>query len=127
MGSAQVQCPAAGPVGEQSKVPNLDEAGRQGMEQVAVDELSGLKSHRAAPVVVPRVAPAKAHLSVLEADEPSVGDGNPMGVAGQILQNVLGSAERRLGVDHLLSSSEASEQRVEGSRCRECSQLAGEA
>ena len=83
--------------------------------------------HGAAAVVVPRVAPAKAHLSVLEADEPSVGDGDPMGVAGQILQNVLGSAERRLGVDHPLSSSEAPEQRVEGVRRRECSQLAGEA
>jgi hypothetical protein len=47
MGAAQVQCPAAVPVGEQSKVPNLDEAGRQGMEQEAADELSGLKSHRA--------------------------------------------------------------------------------
>src|SRR5580658_1702761 len=110
MGAAQVQCPAAVPVGEQSKVPNLDEAGRQGMEQEAADELSGLKSHRAASVVVPGVAPAKAHLSVLEADEPSVGDGDPMGVASQILQNMLGSAKRRLGVDHPGFSSKASEQ-----------------
>jgi hypothetical protein len=124
---AQFQRLPAVPVTKKSKVPNLYEAGREYVEQEAADELNGLKSHRAAAVVVPRVAPAKAHLSVLEAYESSVGDGDPMGVAGQILQNMLGSAKRRLGVDHPLSSSEASEQRVEGARCRERSQLAGEA
>ena len=127
MGPAQVQRPAAVPVTKKSKVPNLDEAGREYVEQEAADELRGLKSHRAAAVVVPGVAPAKAHLSVLEADEPSVGNGDPMSVAGQVLQNVLGPAEGRLRVDHPLLSLQASEQRVKGTRCRKCSQLAGEA
>jgi len=72
------------PVTKKSKVTNLHEARRENVEQEAADELRDLKSHRAAAVVVPGVAPAKAHLSVLEADESSVGDGDPMGVSGQI-------------------------------------------
>jgi len=59
MTPAQVQCLAAVPVGEQPKVPNLDEADRQGMEQEAADELVTVKSHRAASVVVARVAQRK--------------------------------------------------------------------
>jgi hypothetical protein len=100
MHPAQFQRLSAVPVSKKSKVPDLDEAGRQGMEQETADELSSLESHGAASVVVPRIAPAKANLSVLEAYEPSVGDGDAMGVAGRILQNMLGAAERSLGVDH---------------------------
>lgn len=117
MGPAQVQCPAAVAVGEQSEVADLDEAGRQDMEQEAADELDRIEVHAAAAVAMTGVSPAKADLSVLEADESSVGDGDPMGVSGQIFQNMLGSAKRRLGIDHPLSSSEASEQRIEGARC----------
>src|SRR5215469_13953075 len=116
MNSAQGQSAAAIPVGKQAKVANLHESGGQNMEKEAPDELLAIESHGAAVVVVPRVAPAKAHSSVLHADQPSVGDGNPMGVAGQILQHMLGSAERRLGVDHPLLMPEASEQRGEGAR-----------
>jgi hypothetical protein len=114
-------------VGKQTKVTNLYETGRQNVEKEAPDELAAIESHRAAPVVVARVAPAKAHLSVFEADEPSVRDGDPMSVAGQILQYVLGAAEGRLRVDHPLLSLQAPKERVEGAWCRECSQLAGKA
>src|SRR6185437_12656271 len=127
MDSAQGQRATLVPVGKQAKVPNLHETGGQDVEKEAPDELSSLESHGAASVVVPRVAPAKAHLAVLDAYQPSVRDGNPVRVACQILQHMLGSAERRLGVDHPLLTSQASEQRVEGARCRECNQLAGEA
>ena len=94
-------------VGEQSEVADLDEAGRQDMEQEAADELDRIEVHDAAAVVVPGVPPAEAHLSVLEAEEPSVGDGDPVGVAGQVLQHMFGSAERRLGVDHPLCSAQS--------------------
>ena len=45
------------------------------------------------------IAPAKAHLAVVEAEESSVGDGDAVGVAGQILEHVFGAAKGRLGVD----------------------------
>ena len=50
-----------------------------------------------------------------------------MGVAGQILQHMLGSTKGRLRVDDLLSAPQASKQRVKGARRRQCRQLASEA
>ena len=57
------------------------------------------------------------NLSAIEAEEPSVGDGNRVRVASQILQHMLGLAERRLGVDHPLCSAQGTEQRVKGTWC----------
>jgi hypothetical protein len=82
------------------------------MEQETPDELDRVELHDAAAVVVPGVPPSEAHLAVIEAEESSVGDGNPMGVAGQVLQHMFGSSERRLGVDYPLSSAQTTEQRV---------------
>jgi hypothetical protein len=104
-------------VGKQSEVADLDEAGGQDMEQEAADELDCIELHDAAAVAMPGVPPAEAHLSVVEAEESSVGDGNPMGVAGQVLQHMLGSSERRLGVDHPLSPAHVPKQSVKCSWC----------
>jgi hypothetical protein len=104
-------------VGKQPEVADLDEAGGQDMEQETADELDRIELHDAASVVMPRVAPAEAHLAVIDAKESSVGDGNPVRVAGQILQHMFGSSERRLGVDHPLPSAQGAKQRVKRSRC----------
>jgi hypothetical protein len=81
MNPAEGQRLTAVAVGEQSEVANLYETGRQHVEQEAADELDPIESHRAAAVVVPRVAPAEAYLSVFEVEQSSVGDGDAMGVA----------------------------------------------
>ena len=64
MKPAQSQRLSAVAVGEQSEVADLDEPGRQDMEQEAADELDRIEAHGTAAVVVPGVAPAKAHLAV---------------------------------------------------------------
>ena len=87
------------------------------MEQETADELDRIELHGAAAVVVPGVPPSEAHLSVVEAEESSVGDGNPMGVPGQILQHMFGPSERRLGVDHPLFPAQGSKQRVKCAWC----------
>jgi hypothetical protein len=69
----------------------------------------------------------EAHLPVVEAEEPSVGDSDAMSVAGQVLQHVFGAAERRLQGDHPLSSAQGMEQRVKCALRGEFGQLAGEA
>ncbi len=105
-------------VGEKSEVANLDEAGGQDMEQEATDELHRIELHDAAAVVMPGVPPAEAHLAVIEAKESSVRDGNPMGVAGQILQHMFGPSERRLGIDYPLLPAQGAKQRVKCAWCR---------
>jgi len=112
MESTQSQRLPAVAVGKHSEVADLDEACRQDMEQESADELDRIELHDAAAVVVSGIAPAKAHLPVVEAEQSSVGDGNPMRVAGQVLQHMFGSSERRLGVDHPLSPAHVPKQSV---------------
>src|SRR6202789_15901 len=114
-------------VGEQSEVADLDEASGQDVEQEAANELDRVEGHDAAAVVMPGVSPAKAHLSAVEAEQSPVGNGDAVGIAGQILQDVFGSAEGRLGVDHPLPPAHGSEQGVKCTRLGERSQRAGEA
>jgi hypothetical protein len=45
--------------------------------------LRPIELHDAAAVVMPGVPPAEAHLGVIEAEESSVGDGQPVCVAGR--------------------------------------------
>ena len=82
------------------------------MKQEATDELGRIEPHDAGAVVVPGVAPAETNLAVFKAEKPSVGDGDPMRVAGQVLQHMFGSSERRLGVDHPLFSAHDTKQTV---------------
>ena len=89
MKPAQGERLSAVAVGKQSEVADLDETGRQLMEQEAADELYRVEGHDAAAVAMAGVPPPEAHLSVIEAEEPSVGDGNPMRVAGQVLQRAV--------------------------------------
>jgi hypothetical protein len=117
MESTQSQRLSAVAVGKQSEVADLDEAGRQDMEQKTSDELDRIELHDAAAVVVSGIAPAKAHLPVVEAEQSSVGDGNPVSVARQVLQHMFGSSERRLGIDHPLSPAHVPKQSVKCAWC----------
>ncbi len=45
------------------------------------------------------VPPAEGDVIVVEGNEAMVGDGDAMGVARQVVENVLGAAEGRLGID----------------------------
>ena len=87
------------------------------MEQEAANELDRIELHDAAAVAMPGVPPAEAHLPVVEAEESSVGDGNPMRVAGHVRQHMLGAAERGLGVDHPLRSAQGTKQSVKCAWC----------
>jgi len=72
-------------------------------------------------IVVGRVRPAKANLAVRQSDEAVVGDGDAVGIATEILQDVLGSAEGWFGVDDPIFAEErtqpGSEELGMGERC----------
>ena len=69
------------------------------MLQEAAQKLHGADRHDA-DLISPVVPPVEAHLAILEGDEPRVGDGDAVRVAGEIFQNLLRSAEGRLGINH---------------------------
>ena len=55
--------------------------------------------HHSLLISVGIIFPAETNLVMLEGHEAMVGDGHAMGVAGQIAEHMMGTAERWLGVD----------------------------
>src|SRR6516162_9766691 len=60
----------------------------------------GVDPHVAEFAAAGIILPPKDDLPVLQAEQTMVGDRYPMGVAGQIMQHMLWSAEGRLGIHH---------------------------
>jgi hypothetical protein len=69
------------------------------MDQEAADELVGRKQQCLLAVVVPVILPTKADLAVIHRHQTVVGDGNPVGIAPDILENLSRSGEWPLRVD----------------------------
>ena len=102
-----------------TEVADLDEATRQNVKQKATDELKRIEAHHLDAVVVSGVAPFKTHLTVVQVQESAIGDGNPMSVACQVLEHILGTAERCLGIDDPFLMAQRGEHCVEWAWLRE--------
>src|SRR5580704_12198184 len=89
-------------VGEESKLPDTNETSRQNVKGKPAKELARRQRHLALFVAVSIVSPAKGNVRTVECQQPVVADGNPVGVATEILKCLAGSAKRGLGVDHPL-------------------------
>ena len=111
----------------EAEVADFMQAFRQDVLEKAAQKLFVSQSHYAPPVVMGVVLPTECYVGVGHVDNSMVGDRYSMGVAGQILQHMLGSSEGRLGVDHPLLAAQCREQGVKCTRLREPSQRAGEA
>jgi hypothetical protein len=69
------------------------------MKQKAPDELGRIERHDFGLIAVGVILPQKSRLAACNRQNPAVRDGDPMRVAGQILQNLLRSAEWRFDVN----------------------------
>jgi hypothetical protein len=69
------------------------------VDQESAQKVIGGNGHDPLLAAVRIVFPAKRNSIILEGDESMVRDRDTMGIARQIVQNVLGAAEGRLGVD----------------------------
>ena len=102
-------------VGEQAVVADAMKAGGQHVQQEATHELLGGHGHgfvAGSPVFA--VLPAKGDAAGVQCHKPRVGDRDPMGVAGQIGENLLRSGEGALGVDDPLTLAQRHEPVGEG-------------
>ncbi len=70
----------------------------QDVKQESAQELMGGNGHDLLLAAVSIVSPAEGDAIVLEGHETMVGDGDAMGIAGQVVENMLGAAEGWLGV-----------------------------
>lgn len=100
----------APPVGEKAKVPDARETPREHMcEKAAQKRLVSQRHHP--PFAAMRVVfPAERDVGIGEIEEAVVRDRDPMCVSGQIMQNVLGTAEGALGIyDPIFAKKRAKE------------------
>jgi hypothetical protein len=92
---------------------------RQNVEQEAAQELHGVERHRAEAVASLRVFPAEGDLAILQGNQTPVGDSHPMGIAGEVLQDVLGLAQGLLRIDDPCGTPEGPQEALPGwRRCK---------
>jgi hypothetical protein len=93
--------PGALAAGEQATVSDAVEARRQHVHEKAADELVGGKRHRFVPLGAfdPVILPLEGDAFLVTCDQAAVRDGDTVGVAGEITQDFLRTAEGVLAVD----------------------------
>ena len=99
----------------------------QHVQQEAAQELDGIKRHELGAGVVGVIFPLEADSAVFERAQAMVGNGDAMGVAGQILQHAARSTERWLDMDHPIDVGGLVAESLKGDGFREGFQLAVEA
>ena len=86
-------------IGQPAEVANAWKPFRQDVLQEAVQEFLAGQRHGALLVVVCVIFPSEDHLRFVNRENAVVGNGHAVRIASQIMQYVLGSAERWLGVN----------------------------
>ncbi len=89
----------AAAVGKKAVVADAMEAVGQAMQQEAPDELAGVECRQPCCIAMPVIAPVEGDAGLVGADQPAVGDGDAVRIAAEVGKNMLGRAERRLGID----------------------------
>jgi hypothetical protein len=82
------------------------------MQQEPSQEFVSRESHLPLLVAMGIVFPTECDLAVLEGDQAMVGDGDAVGVTGQVVGDIFGSAEGWLGVDDPVLTKQGAEQRT---------------
>ena len=100
-------------VGEEAEVADADQAFGQDMDEKAAQELLGGNGHDLVLAAVSIVSPAEGDAMVLESHEAMVGDGDALGIAGQVVEDMFSTAEGWLGVNDPVHSAELPEEMVE--------------
>jgi hypothetical protein len=114
---------------EEAVVADAVEARWQDVHQEAADELVGIERHDLVVSLGPFEAvilPLEGNAVVVERDQAAVGDGNTVGIAGEVAQNFLGSAEGSFAVNHPVTVAQRRQIGREGSRICQRSVLAEE-
>ena len=101
-------------IGQEAEKADADKAARQDVEQEAAQELLRIERHGSLLISVGIIFPAESNLVLLESHEAMVGDGDPMGIAGEIAEHMMGTAERWFGVDDPVLTEQGTQEGAEG-------------
>ena len=86
-------------IGQEAERADADKAAGQDVEQEAAQELLRTEGHHSLLSTVGIIFPSESNLVMLESHEAVVDDGHTMGVAGEIAEHMMGTAEGWLGID----------------------------
>ena len=103
-------------IGEQSIVANAMEATRMHMQEEAADELVGGQRHRFLSLACGHtiILPLERHAALVVGDETAVGDGDAMGIAGEISEHRFRAGERSFGINDPLDVTQRLDEADEG-------------
>jgi hypothetical protein len=107
-------------------VTDATEALRQRVEQEATNELVCIERHYLALIIGAVILPAKADTAILAAEESAVADCDAMGVAAQIVENLLRSGEWAFGIDDPFDIAEHRQIVSEGGRLVQAGEIVEE-
>jgi hypothetical protein len=98
-------------IGQEAIVADEVEPVGQDMDQKAANELVSIEYHKlvASVELGPVILPFESHAFAVEGDEPAIGNGDPVGVAGEVGKHRVGSAKRPLGIDGPFNLSQCGE------------------
>jgi hypothetical protein len=86
-------------VGEQAVVADFDEAFGQDVQGEAAEELGQFQRHFLLAIAVGVVAPAEGDFVFVQVDESTGRDGDAVGVAAEVVEDLGGTAEGGFAVD----------------------------
>jgi hypothetical protein len=89
------------------------------VEHETAEKFHGFQRHRAKPVAALIVLPPEDHVTMFQGHEPLVRDSDAMGVAREILEDVLGLAQGFLRIDDPFGTPQSPQEALPGLRCRE--------
>jgi hypothetical protein len=101
-------------IGQEAERADADKAARQDVEQEAAQELLRTERHHSLLITVGIILPTESNLVMLESQEAMVGDGYAMGIAGEIAEHMMGTAEGGLGVDDPVLPEQGAQEGAEG-------------
>ena len=84
------------------------------MEHEAAQEFFGGERHLPLLAAVSIVLPQEGDLALGNGDETVIGDGDTMGIAGQVVKHMLRPSEGAFGVNHPILTKERPEEGVKG-------------
>src|SRR3990172_4583384 len=99
----------AAAVGQETEMANTHKPLGQDMEQEAAQEFHACEGHDLVATLVAIVLVIELHLILVEAEDPCIGQRDPMAVARQVIHHRLGVGETGLRVDHPLGGHKAVE------------------
>jgi len=88
------------PIAQEAIVSDLRKSVGKDVQQKPSDELIGVEGHQFRSVFLFRITIAEGDSFVVQFDEAIIGNGHPMGVSAEIVEDLLWISERFLAVDH---------------------------